>query len=206
MYWIPIHCIAVHSNGQVWIPLEWIPTHSSPVTADAAASARQMIGVGCSRGFDGRAIRHEERIVCPPRADKQRSKRPLAHARSPRDKWLLSRIFYAPKSTLPEISDDHRLRPSSRSTSAVGNASPARRRSRRGRGPGGRPLRQHPARLPHPVETFRRLVWRDGTAVPAGRAPHRGPLPGRPRWFRRQHRDAEVGHVGHHESPRVGGA
>ena len=39
-----------------------------------------------------------------------------------------------------------------------------------------------------PVADLHRLVRRGGPFCSAGRAPHRGPLPGRPRRLRRQHR------------------
>ena len=52
--------------------------------------------------------------------------------------------------------------------------------------PGVRSLRQHPPRLRDPVAHLRRLVRRGRARVPAGAAAHRGPLPGRPRQFRRQ--------------------
>ena len=50
--------------------------------------------------------------------------------------------------------------------------------------------------------------WCDevGLAVSAGRAPHRGSLPGRPRQLRRQHRHHPAGHVRHRQGPRVGEA
>ena len=41
-------------------------------------------------------------------------------------------------------------------------------------------------------------------ARPAGRAPHRGPLPGRPRRLRRQHRHHAPGHQRHRQGARVG--
>ena len=66
--------------------------------------------------------------------------------------------------------------------------------------PGVRPLQQHQARLSDPVEAFRRMVRRDGPAVPAGGAPHRSPLPGRPR----QHRHPAPGHIRRRQGPRVG--
>ena len=76
----------------------------------------------------------------------------------------------------------------------------------RGRRPYVRPLRQHRARLRRPVAHLRRLVRRGRARVPAGGAPHRGPLPGRPGRLRRRHRHAAFGHVSHFESPRVGEA
>ena len=51
-----------------------------------------------------------------------------------------------------------------------------------------------------------RLVRRDGSAVSAGGAPHRGPLPGRPRRLRRQHCHHAPGHQRHRQGPRVGEA
>ena len=72
--------------------------------------------------------------------------------------------------------------------------------------PGGRSLRPHPPRLRRSVATLRRLVRRRRPRVPAGRAPHRRPLSGRPHRLRRQHRRRAVGHQRDLESPRVGEA
>ena len=49
--------------------------------------------------------------------------------------------------------------------------------------------------------------WCDGGGAyaPAGRAPHRGPLPGRPRQLRRQYGHHTPGHQRHHQGARVGG-
>ena len=85
-------------------------------------------------------------------------------------------------------------------------AGPPRCRPGRGRRPGVRPLRQHQTRLRLPVAHLPRLVRRGGSAVPTGGAPHRGPLPGRPRQCRRQHRHHAPGHQCHLESPRMGEA
>ena len=66
---------------------------------------------------------------------------------------------------------------------------------------GSRSLRQHPPDLRYPVAHLRRLVRRGGAQVPSRRAPHRGPLPGRPRRLRRQHCHAPPGRLRHIESP-----
>ena len=79
------------------------------------------------------------------------------------------------------IHDHHRRQSADSSPIASVSAGVARRRPGRGRRPGVRPLRQHQARLSDPVEAFRRMVRRDGPALPACRTPHRCPLPGRPR-------------------------
>ena len=62
----------------------------------------------------------------------------------------------------------------------------------------------HQAHLHDPVVHLHRLVRRGGTPVPARRAPHRGPLPGRPGRLWRQHRHPAVGYLGHIESALMG--
>ena len=97
-------------------------------------------------------------------------------------------------------------RPADRPAPARRCAGSACRRPGRGRRPGVRPLRQHPARLSNPVAALRRLVRRDEPTCPAGRASHRGPLPGCPRRLRRQHRHPAPGHLRHYQGTRVGGS
>ena len=115
---------------------------------------------------------------------------PAIHVRVLRDKWLYRASFTRPNHPAippPEILHDHRRQRPDRSSPARRSAGPARRRPGRGRRAGGRPLRQHPPGLRDPVAHLRRLVRRGRARIPAGAAAHRGPLPGRPRQFRRQY-------------------
>ena len=128
----------------------------------------------------------------------------LGETSSPRDNRPYRAAFARRNRPTGDPHDYHRQRPADRPPPAGRCAGPARRRPGGGRRPGVPPLRPHQARLRRPVEAFQRMVRLGGPPLPAGRTPHRRPLPGGAgrRWRQRCHPAPR--RQRHRQGPRVG--
>ena len=203
-----LQCIGYQSIPLRCIPMTGMDTNGMDTYALVAVGADAALSVGRARPEGPRGVGGRNP---PPRAAfqpaggrKRRSNRPLAHGCSPRDNYDYRASFSRRnhlKSRRRRLAHDHRRQRSDRPPPARRSAGPARCRPRRGRRPGGRPRRQHPPRLRNPVAHLHRLVRRGRTHISPRRAPHRGPLPGCPRQFWRQHCDHAARHQRHRQGP-----
>ena len=170
------------SNGVRWIPKNWTGIHSSPPapgwltvcsgSGTGAPAERERRRPVAMTGFEPALVRQTtvERQICA------RLRTPILCATT----RFIAHLSPAQISPFGAPHDHLRRRPDRSQPTRV-RAGAAGRRPGGGAVPGSRPLRQHPPDLRCPVAQLYRLVRRRGATGAAGPAPHRGPLPGRPR-------------------------